>query len=77
MQAQADALTLERAGAPRWRQPIMRSVQDRCDGTEFDRRETGRHAHPPYDQAGVVVVASAWLVFYVIATIHHFVASGI
>ena len=36
----------------------------------------GRDAYLPCDQRGLVVVASAWLAFYVIAAIHHFIASG-
>jgi hypothetical protein len=78
MLAPADALPLavERAGEPQWRQAAARSVQDRCDVSEFDKREIGRDASPPYDHSGTVVVASAWLAFYVIAAIHHFMASG-
>ena len=52
------------------------SSQNRCDVPEFDRCEIGRDAYPPYDQRGLVVVASAWLAFYAIAAIHHFIASG-
>jgi hypothetical protein len=52
------------------------SSQDRCDVQESDRCEVGRDAHSPCDKRGVVVVASAWLAFYVIAAIHHFMASG-
>jgi hypothetical protein len=76
MLAPADALPLavERAGEPRWRQAVARSVQDRCDVSEFDKREIGRDASPPYNHGGTVVVASAWLAFYVIAAIHHFIA---
>jgi hypothetical protein len=39
-------------------------------------RRTGRDDYPPYDHRGVVVVASAWLAFYVIAATHAFIASG-
>ncbi len=78
MLAPADALPLavERVGEPKWRQAVARSVQDRCDVPEFDKREIGRDASPPYNHSGTVVVASAWLAFYVIAAIHHFIASG-
>jgi hypothetical protein len=78
MQAHADALppALERAGEPQWRQAVARSVQDRCDVTEFDKREIGRDASAPYDHSGTVVVASAWLAFYVVAAFHAFIASG-
>jgi hypothetical protein len=69
----APPLAVERAGEPQWRQAIARSVQDRCDVSEFDK---GRDAFPPYNHRGTVVVASAWLAFYVIAAIHPFIASG-
>ncbi len=78
MQAHPDALPIavKHAGEPRWRQAVARSVQDRCDVPEFDKCEVGRDANPPYDPRGLVVVASAWLAFYVIAAIHQFMASG-
>ncbi len=78
MQDHADALPLavERAGEAPWRQALARSVQDRCDVAEFDKPEIGRDAFPPYNHRGTVVVASAWLAFFVIAAIHHFIASG-
>jgi hypothetical protein len=74
----ADALpvAVERAGEPHWRQAVARSVQDRCDVSDFDKREIGREAYPPYNHRGTVVVASAWLAFYVIAAIQGFIASG-
>ena len=74
--ADALPLALERAGEPQRRQALARSVDDRCDVAESDRRETGRDASPPYNHSGTVVVASAWLAFYVIAAIHDFIASG-
>jgi len=58
---------------PPWRQAVERSVQDHCDVS--DKPEIGRDAFSPYNHRGTVVVASAWLVFYVIAAIHHFIAS--
>jgi hypothetical protein len=67
---------LERAAEPLRRQVIARSILDRCDVSEFDKPEIGRDAFPPYDHGGTVVVASACLAFYVIAAIHHFIASG-
>jgi hypothetical protein len=72
----APPLAVERAGEPQWRQAVARSVQDRCDVSEFDKPEAGRDAFPPYNHRGTVVVASAWLAFYVIAAIHPFIASG-
>ena len=77
MLARPDALPLavERAGEPQWRQAVARSVQA-CGVSEFDKPEIGRDAYPPYNHRGTVVVASAWLAFYVIAAIHHFIVSG-
>ena len=68
MQAHADALPrpLEFAGEERWR-PSVRS--GRGDG-EFHQREIRRDASATYDPAGIIVVASAWLAFYVAAVIH-------
>jgi hypothetical protein len=37
---------------------------------EFDRREIRQDASATYDQTGIIVVASAWLAFYVAAVIH-------
>ena len=68
MEAHADALPrpLDLAGAERSRRPLVRS--GRGDG-EFDRREIRRDAAVTYDPAGIIVVASAWLAFYVVAVI--------
>ena len=78
MLAPADALPLavERAGEARWRQAVARSVQDRCDVSGSDKREIVRDASPPYNHSGTVLVASAWLAFYVISALHNFLASG-
>lgn len=77
MLAPADALprALDRTGEPQWPQ-VARSVQDRCDVSEFNTREIGRAAAPLYNHSGTVVVASAWLAFYVVAAIHEFLAFG-
>jgi hypothetical protein len=74
MQGHAHALpqALERAGGQRWRQAAARSAQDRCGA---NRREIGRDTFPPHDHKGTVVVASAWLAFYVIAAIHEWIIS--
>ena len=74
----ADALPLavERAGEPQWPQAVTRSVQDHCDVSEFDKSEIGRDAFAPYNYRGAVVMASAWLAFYVFAALHHFIAAG-
>jgi hypothetical protein len=69
MQAHADALpqSLELAGEERGRHPVVRS--GRGNG-EFHQREIRRDASATYDQTGIIVVASAWLAFYVAAVIH-------
>jgi hypothetical protein len=71
MLAPADALLRagERASEPRRRPAAARSVQDRCDASQFDEREIGRDASAPHNHAATVVVASAWLAFYVIAAL--------
>jgi hypothetical protein len=78
METHANALTptLKYAGEPRRRQPVALSVQDRGDLPESDKREVGEHACRPYDHKGLVLVASAWLAFYVFATIHDLIAFG-
>jgi hypothetical protein len=77
MQAHADSdalsLGLGRAGKPRWRQ---RSVQGRRDVSELDHPEIKKDASRFYNHGGAVVVASAWLAFYVFAVIYRFMASG-
>ena len=79
MQARADALpqALERTGGPR--QAAARSTEDRrqnrCGISEFDKREIGRGTSSPYNHSGTVVVASAWLAFYLIVAIHGWMAS--
>jgi hypothetical protein len=82
MQTHADALPLAvaRVGESRWRQAGARSVQvslqNRRDVGEVDKHEIEPDDYPPYDHRGVVVVASAWLAFYIIAATHAFIASG-
>jgi hypothetical protein len=73
VRADASPLAVELVGEPRWRQTIARSIQHRCGVPESDRCQAGRDANPPYDHRGVVVVASAWLAFYIIAAT---IASG-
>jgi hypothetical protein len=81
MLAPADTLprAVERVAEPRWGQAVARSVQDRCDAREFDKCEIGRDAYPLINRGvciGPIVVAIAWLAFYVIAAIHNLIASG-
>ena len=45
-------------------------------GGGFDRREIRPDAAATYDPAGIIVVASAWLAFYVAAVIQLAIASG-
>jgi hypothetical protein len=74
--ADALPLALERSSEPPRRPAGARSAQDRCDVSEFDKFEIGREAYPPCNHAGSAVMASAWLAFYVLAAIQHFVAYG-
>lgn len=69
-------LAVERTGAPQWLQAAVRPVQGSHDVCEFGKREVGREAFPPYNHEGTVIAANAWLAFYLIIAIHHFVASG-
>lgn len=74
MQAYADALPLAfgRADEPRSRQAVTRSVQDHGDVLDFDKPESGRDRHlRNHKEVGVdtVVVAIAWLAFYVVAAV--------
>jgi hypothetical protein len=69
--APANALSpsVERAGAA-WRRPAtVRSVQYRRDVSRSDTCEIGPTAGPTYNHIGTVVVASAWLAFYVVGAI--------
>jgi hypothetical protein len=52
-------------------QPLGQSVvpSGRRNGG-FDQREIRRDPYGPYDPAGIIVVASAWLAFYVATLIH-------
>jgi hypothetical protein len=74
----ADSLALdrERADESKSRRAVASSVQDRCDVSALDKPQIGRDALPPYDYRATIVVASAWLAFYVILAIHHFMSSG-
>ncbi len=72
-------VNMQQANVPWQRQTaVMRSVRDRSDISQFDQCEIGRDALPPAAHAGVsaVVVAGAWLAFYVITAIHHSMASS-
>jgi len=51
-------------------------VPARVKTRSADETETGRNAFPLYDHGGTIVVAGAWLAFYVFAAIHDFLASG-
>jgi len=78
MQALADVLplALKRAREPGWRQAVARSVGARGEAPKLDTCKMGPDADPPCDMRGVVVVASVWLAFYVVAAIHHLAATG-
>ena len=76
MLAPADALSpvLERADESPWRRAVARPAQDRREVSRFDKCEIGREAYPLHDHGPSVVWASAWLAFYVIVSIHYFIA---
>jgi hypothetical protein len=76
MLAHAEALPLavERTGDPVWRQAVARPVQHHRHVSALDQCDIGREAYPPSDRGVTVVWASAWLAFYVIVAIHHFIA---
>ena len=52
-------------------------VPPRVKARSADEPETGRDAFPLYNHGGTVVVAGAWLAFYVFTAIYDFMASGI
>ena len=52
-------------------------VPPRVKARSADEPETGRDPFPLYNHGGTIVVAGAWLAFYVFAAIHDFIASGI
>ena len=78
MSAPADALPLsrERADEPGWRQGTARPIQHRSDVAQFNRREIEPHAASSYNHRGTVVVAFAWLAFYAIVAIHHWMTGN-
>jgi hypothetical protein len=78
MLAADDALPLpgERADEPKRRQAVARSVQGRCDVSEFETLEARPDVGPPYNHTGTIAVGSAWLAFYATIAIHHLMASG-
>ena len=49
--------------------------QPRHDLLESEKPDIGREAFPLHNGEGTIVVASVWLVLYVIATIQPFIAS--
>lgn len=71
---QGDALSL--ALETLWPPAIARAVQAPCDVSKFDRCEIEQEAYPHYNHKGTVIAGSAWLTFYLIIAIHHFLASG-
>lgn len=78
MPAPADTLSLvvEPAANPKRRQVLAPSVEDHREVSEIDEPAIGCDTLVSYNHGGAVFVAYAWLAFYVIASIHHFMASG-
>ena len=75
MQNHTDTLPLapRRADTRRSRRP---ADKHRRDIGELDKSEIRRDAFVPYNYAGTMVVASAWLAIYVIAALYSLVASS-
>jgi hypothetical protein len=74
MLAPADALPLavERTGLSLWRRMLTRPTQHRREVSALDQCDIGREAYPLSNPGVTAVWATAWLVFYVIVAIHHF-----
>ena len=79
MLTQADThsllLTSARARSRAGREGTGHADQPRRDLLESDKPEVGREAFPLYNREGTIVVASVWLVIYVIAATQPFIAS--
>jgi hypothetical protein len=74
MQAYAHALPLafDRVDQPRLRRAVTRSIKDRSGVREFDKGESDRDPYSLYQKGSdtsTIVVATAWLVFYVAAAV--------
>jgi len=78
MQPTADATPIGRdcADERRCRQTTAQSVRRQRDAFAFDNPRIGLDRIPPCDHRGTIIVAGAWLAFYVITAIHHFISSG-
>lgn len=69
-------LVLERPGERQRRQVLARPTQSRRDISELVQPEIKRDASRFYNYGGALVVASAWLAFFVFAVIYQSMASG-
>jgi len=78
MSAPADALPLsrERADEATLRRGMARPIHHRSDVAQFNRREIEPHAASSCNHRGTVVVAFAWLAFYAILAIHHWMTGN-
>lgn len=76
MQITADAVQTDRNRPDErmWRQVAAQPIPRELPA--FDKPQIGRDHVVPYDHRGTIVVGSAWLAFYVIAAVHHFISSG-
>jgi hypothetical protein len=63
----APPLSVNRTGVSRPK--VVRSVQDHRDVSELDDPQVEQNTVPHYNHRGTIVVASAWLAFYVIAAL--------
>lgn len=65
----------QEATEPKWRQAERPSDGER-DASKMLESHGGRNDTPPYNHPGTVVVACAWLAFYLIVAIHFFASMG-
>jgi hypothetical protein len=69
-------LVLKRPGERQRRQVLARPTQSRRDISELVQPDIKRDASRFYNHGGAVVVASAWLAFFVFAVIYQSIASA-
>ena len=76
MQATANPIQVrDRANERRWRQAAAQSIPRQRHLIAPDKPPTGQDHISPYDHRGTIIVACAWLAFYLIMAIHHLISS--
>ena len=76
MQTTADAIQMDRYRADERMRRQVAAQPIPCDLAAFDKPRTGRDRVVPSEYRGPIVVGIAWLAFYVITAVHHFISSG-